>query len=54
MSIWELIVDQPNQETHRLKVHAGWIVRVQINIENQPPAIAMTYVPDAYFDWKIV
>lgn len=48
---WEPILQNENQETCRLKVIGGWVLRVKI--DGKTPAIAMTFIPDPFHRWSV-
>jgi hypothetical protein len=57
--IWENVKkaddgDCPDIQTHRAKVHGGWIVKIEKpNVETDNTEISVCFVPDPLHEWGI-
>ncbi len=46
--------DCPDIQTHRAKVHGGWIVKIEkSNVETDNTEISVCFVPDPLHEWGI-
>ncbi len=54
-STWEVVTDYDGENTSRMKVPGGWIVKAfhRSRNNNKGDAMGMTFVPDPKHEWVL-